>query len=140
MATHWIRKGISLTATAAVTLVDNDLIYNNNREVSGTITLVQKATVVACYLFGISTTDDTWSVSLIVFDQGISAPTYANPESGDPEIKGQFMFARGPLLYQPRRLISIPVERALYVRTNKELGGNASTFNLHMGFLMQTSL
>lgn len=139
MAATWRRDALSLTATAATSLVDNNVVYANQRTVTGSITLVQKVTVVAAYLFGISDTDDTWSVSLLVVDEVVT-PTYSVPELEDPALKGQFMFARGPLLYQPKRLIAIPTESTFILRTNKEHGSSASTLNLHFGFLMQTSL
>ncbi len=139
MPTTWIRGGAAHTSTSALSLVDNGLVYNNARTVTGSITLVQKVTVVAMYLFGITNTDDTWSVSVLVVDEAIT-PTYSGPQLQDPELKGQFMFARGPLLYQPKRLISVPSESSLMIRTNKELGGNSSTFNIHFGFLLQMTL
>lgn len=139
MATQWVETSGSLTATAAQTLGTNNLIYNNSRTVSGTITLEQKVTVVAAYLFGITTTDDTWSMSLIVDDETVT-PTYLDPYREDRELKGKFYFARGPLLYQPRRLISIPVESSLTFRLNKEQGGNSSTISYHAGFLLQKTL
>lgn len=144
MATHWVRKAGTATATTTRTLVANTTIYQNSREVAGNITLVQEATVVACYLFGITSTDNTWSMTLCVVDE-TRVPTYADPEilsagGSDPEVKGQFIFARGPMLYQPKRLIKIPVESELIVRLNKEEGGDASTINFHYGFLMNTRL
>ncbi len=139
MATRWVRQAGSITATSAVTLANNELVHNNARTGVGSITLVQKATVVSAYLFGISSTDDTWSMTLLVVDEAIT-PSYGTPQLDDPEVKGQFLFARGPLLYQPKRLIAIPSESSFMVRINKEQGGTSSTLRWHTAFLLQTSL
>ena len=144
MATHWVRQANTTTFTTARSFVTNISVYQNSRAVVTNITLIQKATVVAMYLFGITNTDDTWSMTLVVVDEG-RTPTYGDPEilnvgGSDPEVKGQFLFARGPLLYQPKRLIHIPVESEFIIRLNKEEGGNASTINYHTAALIQTSL
>ncbi len=144
MPTHWVRLAGTATATLTRTLVTNVSVYQNSRGVAGNITLVQEATVVAGYLFGVSTTADTWSMTLCVVDEA-RTPTYSDPEinaagGSDPEVKGQYIFALGPLLYQPKRLIDIKVESEFIVRINKEEGGNASTFNFHFGFLLNTRL
>lgn len=140
MATHWVRKAGSQSTTANQAIQANELVYQNSRTVTGNITLVQKVTVVATYLWAITDTDDSWSFTLLVTDEGVT-PTYGVPEVSDPEVKGQFMFARGPVLYQPRRLISVPTESKLWVRINKEEGaGVLSRINYSVGFLLQTDL
>ena len=139
MAKIWIRTQGQQTETAASTLSLVKSIYQNSRSVTGNITLVQKATVVATYLFGVTDTDDTWSMTLIVDDETTTI-TLTAPETVDPQVKGMYIFSRGPLLYQPKRLISIPVESELSVRINKEVGGATSVLKWHMGFLLNTSL
>jgi len=139
MPTVWVRKGVEESSTTALSLVSNTSIYQNSRSVAGNITLVQKVTVVSHYLWGITDTEDTWSMTLLVTDEAVT-PTYGAPEEDDPEVKGHYIFARGPVLYQPKRLIEIPVESELTVRINKELGGNPSEFRWHVGFLLQTTL
>lgn len=145
MPRAWVRVQGSETITTTATLALNQLVYQNSREQSGNITLIQKATVVATHLFAITTTDDTWSVTLLVESEDADAPTYSSPSiaaqgGSDPEIKGHYIFARGPVLYSPRRLISIPTEHTLKMRINKEEGGNTSTFLWHAQFLLNLSL
>lgn len=139
MARFWVRNQSTSTLTSATTLAINISIYQNSRETVNNITLVQKATVVAGYLFGVTTTDDTWSLTLLVVEEQFT-PTYGDPELSDEQVKGQFIFARGPVLYQPRRLIAIPSESEFMLRVSKEQGGNTATFNWHAGFLINTSL
>ena len=144
MARFWVRHQGTQSGTSANTLSTANSMYQNSREVQGNITLVQKATVVATVLWAISDTDDTWSMTLLVHDEGRTV-TYADPSidavgSSDPEVKGQFIFARGPLLYTPKRLIAIPSESEFTIRISKEQGGNASVLNWHVMALVNTSL
>ncbi len=144
MARIWLRKQGSENTTTANTLSGNVLIYQNSREQAGNVTLVQKATVVATVLWGLTDTDDTWSMTLIVEDESQTA-AYNDPElnaqgGSDPQIKGHYIFGRGPVLYTPRRLITIPVEHKLVVRINKEEGGSASELKYHVQFLLNTRL
>ncbi len=145
MPTIWRRKTGVVNITSAATLGANVLIYQNSREQSGNITLVQKATVVATYLWALTDTDNTWSMTLLVDDESAAAPTFSNPEvdqqgGSDPQIKGWYPFGRGPVQYSPARLISIPSESKLQVRINKEVGGDASLLRYSIQFLIQTSL
>ena len=135
----WVRKQGTQSGTSAATISGNVSIYQNSRETAGNITLVQKATVVATVLWAISDTDDTWSLTLLVTDEAIT-PAYGSPSLEDPEVKGHFMFARGPVMYIPKRLVAIPTESELTVRINKEQGGNASVLNWHVQFLLNTTL
>lgn len=144
MARVWIRKNNSVTATTQSSFVSNQDIYQNSRTVTGNITLVQKATVVAMILWAVTDNDNTWSMTPLVVDESVT-PTYGTPEvdaqqGSDPEVKGHYIFARGPLMYQPKRLISIPVESKLTIRINKEVGGDASVFRYHVQCLINTSL
>lgn len=144
MAVHWVRQANSVSGTTARTFNENKTIYQNSRATTGNITLVQKVTVVSTYLFGVTNTEDTWSMTLCVVDEDVT-PDYNTPEifavgGSDPEVKGQFLFARGPSLYVPKRLIEVPVESKLVLRINKEEGGNNSILNYGVGFLFQTSL
>ncbi len=145
MGTHWVRHQNEVTLTTTTTLGFNDVVYNNQRaQVSSAIQLQQKATVVATHLWAITDTEDTWSMTILVVDEA-RTPTYSDPAvlaqgGSDQEIKGFYNFARGPILYSPRRLISIPVESQLIVRVNKEEGGNASKLRYNIQFLIQTSL
>ncbi len=140
MPTHWVRLQGNNAFTTANSLVVNTTVYQNSREQSGNITLVQDVTVVAGYIWGITDTDNSWSMTLLVVDEG-RVPTYSDPEinatgGSDPEVKGQFWFARGPTLYEPKRLIDIPVESEFIIRLNKEEGGQAGTIYWALGFLL----
>jgi len=139
MARTWVRVQGTETITTTKTLANAKLLYQNSRSIAGNITLVQKATVVATHLFAITTTDDTWSLSLTVTDEN-RVPTYGDPEVADPELKGLYVVARGPVLYSPKRLIAIPSESSLYLRINKEEGGSAATIHWHAQLLINTSL
>ncbi len=145
MPRHWVRVENSFTASTAQSFAVNQTIYRNQRaQVSSAIQIAQKATVVATHLWGITDNEDTWSMTLVVVDES-RTPTYSDPNiassgGSDQEVKGWYPFARGPVLYSPRRLISIPVESDFIVRVNKELGGNSSTIHYHLQFLIQTSL
>ena len=57
----------------------------------------------------------------------MQGPVEVYPELSDEQVKGQFIFARGPVLYQPRRLIAIPSESEFMLRVSKEQGGNTAT-------------
>lgn len=144
MARHWVRKMGTQTETTAAVLSVNQGIYQNSRVTTGNITLVQKVTVVATVLWGLSDTDDTWSLTLIVDDEE-ETPLYDEPEidaagGSDPQVKGHYIFGRGPVLYTPRRLISVPVEHTLTLRINKEQGGTTSKLRWHAQFLMNVSM
>ncbi len=140
MATRWVRISGASALTANNTHSGNFLIYRNSITVTGSITLVQKATVVSTYLFGVTDTEDVWSMSICEVPEGAAA-AYADPAREDQQLKGQYMFARGPMLYQPRRLVSIGTETDLVLRINKEEGNTvASRLHWYAGFLLQTSL
>ena len=146
MPRFWVRRQGTYESSNDNSLAGNMLVYLNSRETTGSITLVQKATVVATHLWAVSDTDDTWTCSLVLVGED-RAITYADPavsagsySISDPEIKGWYPFARGPMMYSPRRKISIPVEHALYARFNREEGDAESVLKFHIQFLMTTSL
>jgi len=146
MPRFWVRRQGTFESSNDNSLAGNMLIYANSRETTGSITLVQKATVVATHLWAISDSDDTWTCSLILVNED-RTPTYGDPavsagsfSVSDPEIKGWYPFARGPMMYSPRRKISIPVEHSLQARFNREEGDSESTLKFHIQFLMTTSL
>ncbi len=135
MVKLWVRKSGTATTTTAATQVSVTSIYQNSRESSGNITHIQKVTVVAAHLFAVTNTEDVFSMRLIVADEGRTI-SYGEPEVADPEIKGMYIFARGPVYFSPRRLISIPVESELSVQIRKEMGANASVNSWYGQFLL----
>ena len=146
MPRFWVRRQGTFESNNDNSLAGNLLIYQNSRETTGSITLVQKATVVATHLWAISDSDDTWSCSLLVIQEDRNL-SYADPgvdvgdfHTSDPEVKGFYPFARGPMMYSPRRKIAIPVEHALYCRFNKEEGNAESVLHVNVQFLLTTSL
>ncbi len=145
MSRFWVRHQATLGATAANALHSNINVYHNSREQVNNLVLIQKVTVVATVLWAITDTDDTWSATLVVIPEA-DTPAYATPSvlessqgASDPEVKGHYIFARGPTLYTPQRAISIPTEHKLFVRWNKEEGGVTSSFRYHIQFLVVTS-
>lgn len=144
MPRFWIRKQGTETVTTTGTLALALLMYNNQKVViSGAITIQQKVTVVATHLFAITNTDDTFSMGLVTLDESDTV-TYSHPQAdatggSDKELKGHYVVARGPVLYSPRRLISVPVEETLWFRINKEVGGNTSTINWACQILLNVS-
>ncbi len=140
MALNWVQGTILGTVSTSVTIVAAaELIYANQRVVSGTITLVQKAVVVATHLMGITSTDDLCRMRLAVVNESVT-PTVAEPEDEDKRIKGLYPFARGPVYFSPRRKIDIPSESDLFLVIEKLTGSTSSDIRCHYRFLLHTSL
>lgn len=134
---QWIRHFNEVNAHTTG-LVAATSLYHNNSSVQSTGSKFN-VTIVATHLFGITDTENIYSMELIVQHEQLAAPTASIPGETDDSVKGLYAFAKGPVLYSPRRLILVPPDHDLYLRVQKQ-SGNDST-NLHYGaqLLMQQS-
>ncbi len=145
MPLHWVRGALEWAGqTTDQTMVSDTVIYQNSRTQTGNLTLVQKVTVVAGFLMAITDTADLFQVRLVVTDEAFtrsfSQPEEATTGGSDPEIKGVYPFAMGPVYFAPRRKISIPSESEFAILLDKVNGGNSSNGHLKYQFLLNTSL
>ena len=139
MAKLWVRKVISGSGATSGTQLNETTIYNNQRETSGQITLEQKVTVVATHLMLIHDSDDILTFRLAVVDEAVTL-TYGTLATDDDQYKGIYPFARGPVYFSPRRLISVPTESHLDMQVIKENGSVNTTYRGYVQLLLQTSL
>ncbi len=138
MSLLWVRGSIVNTISTAGIGSTVKEIYNNQKDTVTTLVLVQKVTVVATYLHCITDTDDTHSVRLIVLPEQ-DVPTAGFPTLDDGEVKGVYPFSRGPVLYNPKRLIDVPTEYKLFLTTYKEDGSTASISRVFYNVLLNLS-
>ncbi len=138
MALFWL-TGEQAGTTTSVGLVDSTSVYSNGRTVTGQITLVQKAVVVATHLFGLTDKPELFRIRLAVVEEAVT-PTAGEPEDQDKRIKGLYPFSMGPVYFSPRRKIEIPSEHELFIITEKLQGGTAVVSRVHWRFLLHTSL
>ncbi len=139
MPLTWITGGLTRTQSATGIAGAVEIIHDNNREVMGQLTLIQKAVVVATHMCVITDTDDLWRIRVIVAEQ-TRVLTAVAPEDSDPEIKGIYPYARGPVYLSPKRKIDIPVEARLALVMEKFTGSTSSIMSLHFRFLLFTSM
>ncbi len=139
MALLWVRKALSGSITTAGTQLLVDTLYHNGRATAGTLSLKQKATVVATHLMFVSDQDDILTARLIVDGEAV-VPVFGTYEVQDPQYKGIYPFARGPVFFSPRRLIAIPTEHKLFLQLIKESGGSATAIFGYVQVLLNLSL
>ncbi len=139
MALHWV-TGFDTTVQSSIGIVNvAQSIYSNGRTVTGQLTLVQKAVVVATHLMCVTDSVDMCRARLAVVEESIT-PTVSVPEDEDKDIKGLYPFAQGPVFFSPRRKIEIPSESELFLVIEKLSGSISTIINVHWRFLLYTSL
>jgi len=139
MALLWVTRTAIFAGQTSTGLVGGLVeVYQNSRETSGNLTLTQKVVVVASYMMVITDTSDLFRLRLVVADEGVT-PTVSVPEDADPEIKGLYPFAMGPVYFAPRRKIAVPSESTFNVVIEKVLGSQSTGGSAHFRFLLNTS-
>ncbi len=135
MSLLWVRNKIE-TSQSASGLVSNTLVYSN--QIEGTASRRKdKVTVVSHYLWGVTNTVEGFSLRPVVVHEDFPTLSVSIPPIDDDKTKGMYLFAQGPVMYNPRRLISIPPEHIMYLQLVKEFGSAASVINIFYGFLLQ---
>lgn len=140
MSLVWLTGSLVGTVSTSVTIVGAaELLYANQRSTVNTLTIVQKAVIVASHLMAITDTEDLCRIRLAVVDEAVT-PTVATPEDQDGRIKGLYPFARGPVYFSPKRKIDIPSEQDFFMVVEKLTGSASTNIRVHFRFLLFTSL
>lgn len=124
--------------------VAQGVIYHNNVETLGQLTVVKKVFAVAIYLMlGAAQTDapnsaEIMTFSHVVYHEDHATPNATNPSPDEVEVRGVYPFTH-TVYFQPKGTIEIPRDHKLYYHIKKVTGANVVNWDVHLRYLLQVS-